>query len=108
MAFSLSASMLDACVLAALLDEAAYGYKLTQEVKNVLQVSESTLYPVLRRLTREGFLSTYDEEHMGRNRRYYQLTDKGREQYAYYVKEWEEFRNRIDHMLVERGNHHES
>ncbi len=108
MAFSLSASMLDACVLAVLLDEPAYGYKLTQEVKNVLQVSESTLYPVLRRLTREGFLSTYDEEHMGRNRRYYQLTQKGEEQYVCYVKEWEEFRNRMDQMLIKRGNDNES
>lgn len=104
MPFSLSASLLDACVLAVLLEKPAYGYKLTQEVKNILQVSESTLYPVLRRLTREGFLSTYDEEHMGRNRRYYQLTDKGREQYACYVKEWKDFRDRIDDTLMKRGN----
>ena len=108
MPFSLSASMLDACVLAVLLEKPAFRDKLTQEVKNVLQVSESTLYPVLRRLTREGFLSTYDEEHTGRNRRYYQLTDKGREQYAYYVEEWEGFRNRIDQMLIKRGIDNES
>jgi len=85
MVFQLGAALLDALVLAVLHKEAAYGYKLTQEVKSVLQVSESTLYPVLRRLTREGCLETYDEEHMGRNRRYYRLTEKGRRQYCFYV-----------------------
>ena len=55
MVFQLGASLLDALVLAVLHKEAAYGYKLTQEVKSMMQVSESTLYPVLRRLTREGF-----------------------------------------------------
>lgn len=108
MVFQLGASLLDALVLAVLHKEATYGYKLTQEVKSVLQVSESTLYPVLRRLTREGCLETYDEEHMGRNRRYYRLTEKGRCQYAFYVKEWCKFRDQIDSMLDEGGNEHES
>lgn len=108
MVFQLGASLLDALVLAVLHKEATYGYKLTQEVKSMLQVSESTLYPVLRRLTREGCLETYDEEHMGRNRRYYRLTEKGKKQYAFYVKEWQTFSEQIDQMLIEGGNEHES
>ena len=108
MVFQLGASLLDALVLAVLHKEAAYGYKLTQEVKSMMQVSESTLYPVLRRLTREGCLETYDEEHMGRNRRYYRLTEKGKDQYAFYVKEWQIFRDQIDGMLIKGGNEHES
>ena len=108
MVFQLGASLLDALVLAVLHKEAAYGYKLTQEVKSMMQVSESTLYPVLRRLTREGCLETYDEEHMGRNRRYYRLTEKGKDQYAFYVKEWQVFRDQIDGMLITGGNEHES
>ncbi|NBJ63872.1 PadR family transcriptional regulator [bacterium c-19] len=107
MVFQLGASLLDALVLAVLHKEAAYGYKLTQEVKSMMQVSESTLYPVLRRLTREGCLETYDEEHMGRNRRYYRLTEKGKSQYAFYVKEWQIFRDQIDDMLIKGGNEHE-
>lgn len=103
MTFQLGASLLDACVLAVLHKGDAYGYKLTQEVKAIISVSESTLYPVLRRLTKEGCLETYDEEHMGRNRRYYRLTPKGKEQYAFYVKEWSEFRKRIDSVLAEGG-----
>ena len=108
MVFQLGAALLDALVLAVLHKEAAYGYKLTQEVKSVLQVSESTLYPVLRRLTREGCLETYDEEHMGRNRRSYRLTEKGKRQYRFYVEEWQGFREQIDQMLIEGGNEHES
>lgn len=108
MVFQLGAALLDALVLAVLHKEAAYGYKLTQEVKSVLQVLESTLYPVLRRLTREGCLETYDEEHMGRNRRYYRLTEKGKRQYRFYVEEWQGFREQIDQMLIEGGNEHES
>ncbi|MCI9524618.1 MAG: helix-turn-helix transcriptional regulator [Erysipelotrichaceae bacterium] len=107
MVFQLGASLLDACVLAILHQSDAYGYKLTQEVKKIIDVSESTLYPVLRRLTRDGCLETYDEEHMGRNRRYYRLTDKGKNQYLFYVSEWCEFRDRINTILAEGEEFHE-
>lgn len=99
MTFQLGASLLDACVLAILHKEDTYGYKLTQEVKELMSVSESTLYPVLRRLMRDGYLSTYDQEHLGRNRRYYQLTQEGKAQYEVYLKEWDIFSNKITAML---------
>lgn len=99
MTFQLGSALLDACVLATLHKEDTYGYKLTQEVKVVMSVSESTLYPVLRRLMRDGFLATYDQEHLGRNRRYYRLTDKGKEKYEEYVQEWDVFSKKIDDIL---------
>lgn len=99
MTFQLGASLLDACVLAILHKEDAYGYKLTQDVKELMQVSESTLYPVLRRLMKEGCLETYDQEHMGRNRRYYRLTDRGKEKHQFFVCEWKEFKTRISDVL---------
>lgn len=99
MTFQIGSTLLDACVLAILHKEDAYGYKLTQEVKDGLSVSESTLYPVLRRLMKDGMLETYDQEHMGRNRRYYRLTSLGKEQHLFYVKEWETFRQTIDSLL---------
>lgn len=99
MTFQLGSALLDACVLAILHKEDAYGYKLTQDVKELMQVSESTLYPVLRRLMKEGFLETYDQEHMGRNRRYYRLTDKGKEKHQYFLAEWKEFKERISDVL---------
>lgn len=108
MTFQLGAALLDACVLATLHKEDAYGYKLTQDVKEAMNVSESTLYPVLRRLLKEGYLDTYDQEHMGRNRRYYRLTDKGKERYEYFVREWMVFRDKIDAVLKEGGVDHVS
>ena len=61
MAIQLGSVLLDACVLAVVMREDTYGYKLTQEVKQIMDVSESTLYPVLRRLQKDGYLRTYDK-----------------------------------------------
>lgn len=76
MTFQIGSVLLDACVLAILAKEDTYGYRLTQQIKETLGVSESTLYPVLRRLQKEELLETYDVAVMGRNRRYYRLTDE--------------------------------
>ena len=99
MVFQLGSSLLDACVLATVHKEDTYGYRLTQEVKRVMDISESTLYPVLRRLMKEGYLETYDQQHMGRNRRYYRLTEAGKEKYREYVKEWDEFSDKVSDIL---------
>ncbi len=99
MVFQVGSTILDACVLSILKKGDTYGYKLTQEVKQHLEVSESTLYPVLRRLQKEQLLETYDEEVMGRNRRYYHLTDKGKEMCKMYELEWEKFSSKISDLL---------
>lgn len=99
MVFQIGSAILDACVLAILKEEDTYGYKLTQKVKEYLEISESTLYPVLRRLQKENYLQTYDQEVMGRNRRYYCLTEKGKEMVVYYQQEWENFSRKIDGIL---------
>lgn len=65
----------------------------------MMDISESTLYPVLRRLMKEGYLETYDQQHMGRNRRYYRLTEAGKEKYREYVKEWDEFSDKVSDIL---------
>ena len=82
MVFNTGAALLDAIVLAVVSEEkeGTYGYKITQEVRAVLDVSESTLYPVLRRLLKDGCLEVYDMEYGGRNRRYYKITESGRRQ----------------------------
>ena len=99
MTFQVSSTILEACVLALLKKEDTYGYKLTQEIKEHLRVSESTLYPVLRRLQKENYLTTYDEAVMGRNRRYYRLTDKGIACCDFYEKEWKDFSDKITNIL---------
>ena len=77
-AFSIGATLLDAMVLAVLSKEDTYGYQITKDIQAHFAVSESTLYPVLRRLQKNGSLTTYDQPFQGRNRRYYRITVSGR------------------------------
>ena len=99
MTFQLGSALLDACVLATLTREDTYGYVLTQSVKAVVEISESTLYPVLRRLQKEGWLTTYDQPYSGRLRRYYAITDAGREALARYRAEWDIYKKQVESML---------
>lgn len=100
MSFQLGSALLDACVLAILAKEDAYGYSLTQQVREVMDISESTLYPVLRRLQKSEYLSTYDQAYQGRNRRYYRITDSGIQKYEDLLKEWIEYKQKIDTVLL--------
>lgn len=99
MTFQLAAPLLDACVLAIVEEEDAYGYTLTARVKEIVDISESTLYPVLRRLQKDHCLTTYDQPYQGRNRRYYQITDTGRARLEFYKSEWETYKTNIDSLL---------
>ena len=84
-AFPISAALLDAVVLAIV----------------AIEVSESTLYPVLRRLLKDGSLSTYDQVMAGRVRRYYQITPAGEEKLRGYRKDWIGYRDSIERVLGE-------
>ena len=97
MVFNTGAALLDAIVLAVVSREpdGAYGYRITQEVRQAVELSESTLYPVLRRLQADGCLEAYDMEYGGRNRRYYQVTERGRAQLGLYMEEWKKYSGRI-------------
>ena len=86
MAFPVSSGLLDTLVLAIVAKEDTYGYKITQEIREAIEMSESTLYPVLRRLQKDECLETYDMEYMGRNRRYYRTTSKGNSQLNLYIQ----------------------
>jgi PadR family transcriptional regulator PadR len=99
MIFQVGAALLDACVLSALRHEDTYGYVLTQTLRNTLEISESTLYPVLRRLQKDEYLSTYDRSWQGRNRRYYSITDKGLAQAEAYRGGWQEYKTRVDSLI---------
>jgi PadR family transcriptional regulator PadR len=103
MIFQVGAALLDACVLSTLRHGDAYGYVLTQTLMGTLEISESTLYPVLRRLQKDEFLSTYDRPHMGRNRRYYKITDKGMERADVYRADWQEYKARVDSLILSAG-----
>ena len=100
MNFTAGSALLDAVVLSVVSLEGTYGYKITQDVRKIMDVSESTLYPVLRRLQKDGYLETYDMEFQGRNRRYYKITSNGMILLDKYRSEWVLFRNGVDEILM--------
>ena len=101
MVFNTGAALLDAIVLAVVSrePEGTYGYKITQEVRQVIELSESTLYPVLRRLQKDECLEVYDQECAGRNRRYYKITERGSAQLSLYENEWNRYSEKITSMF---------
>lgn len=109
MAFKIESSLLDACALAILKRGDTYGYEITQEMKSAIRISESTLYPVLRRLQKDGLCRTYDQPYQGRNRRYYSITEKGEAQLAEYRKQWDDYKKAISKLMDgnERGGRNE-
>ena len=103
MVFNTGAALLDAVVLAVVSKEkeGTYGYKITQDVRQAIEISESTLYPVLRRLQKDDCLETYDRAIDGRNRRYYKIMEAGRIQLNLYRGEWNVYAGKISEILKE-------
>ena len=98
-AFSIGATLLDAMVLAILSQADTYGYQITKDIQAHFAVSESTLYPVLRRLQKNGSLITYDPPYQGRNRRYYQFTPAGRDLLEQYRQDWIIYQEQVNFFL---------
>lgn len=105
MVFNTGAALLDGIVLAVVSKETegTYGYRITQDVRYALEVSESTLYPVLRRLQKDGCLECYDQEYGGRNRRYYKITERGMAQLNLYRSEWQIYSSKISKIFENRS-----
>lgn len=82
--------ILDACVLAVLERGESYGYQMVKDINEFIPITESTLYPILKRLEGSEMLTVFSQEHNGRLRKYYRITDKGRDQITQLLKEWEE------------------
>ncbi len=88
MDIQLKKGIYEVCVLAALYREASYGYKIVEDLKNLADISESTLYPILKRLEKAGSLYSYSQEYNGRLRRYYSITDEGRQRITDFLEQW--------------------
>lgn len=101
MVFNTGAALLDAIVLAVVSteEEGTYGYKITQDVRKAIELSESTLYPVLRRLLKANCLEVYDKECAGRNRRYYKITEQGMNKLNEYRTEWKEYSKKVTDLF---------
>ncbi len=99
MGFQVGGNILDFLVLAVLRNGDEYGYSLTQKAQELLDVSESAIYPALRRLQKNHLLTTYDAPFQGRNRRYYHITENGERALFQYTREWEQYKMEMDKIL---------
>ena len=82
--------LLDVCVLAAIKDEDSYGYKIIKDLKPYVELSESTLYTILKRLEGAQLLTVRTAEHGGRLRKYYRITEAGRQRIRDFQEDWQQ------------------
>ena len=90
MDIQLKRGLLDVCVLAAIKNEDSYGYQIIKDMRPYVELSESTLYPILRRLEAANLLTVYTVEHNGRLRKYYHITEQGIKRSGDFKEEWKE------------------
>ncbi len=103
MDIQLKRGLLDVCVLAAIKDGESYGYRIIKEMKPYLEMSESTLYTILKRLEGAGMLTVRTAEHDGRLRKYYNITNRGRARLAEFQEEWKEMMT-VYRFVIREGN----
>ena len=102
MYYPVSALLIEFLILSIVDTQDSYGYEISQTVKIVADIKESTLYPILKKLEKNGYLTTYSQEFQGRNRKYYSITDSGKEQLIFLKKEWNEYYHTIDDIIEGR------
>lgn len=105
MDIQLKRGLLDVCVLAAIQKEDSYGYQIIKDMKPYLELSESTLYPILRRLEAASLLTVYSCPHNGRLRKYYRITPNGLQRIEDFKQEWQEILSIYHFITREEGNH---
>ena len=100
----LKKGFLEFCVLASLIQKDSYGYQIIKDVSQCIDISESTLYPILKRLENHSYVATYTVEHNGRLRKYYKLTANGQEHIQDFLSGWNQIEN-IYHYIEGELNH---
>ncbi|MBQ3663073.1 MAG: PadR family transcriptional regulator [Clostridia bacterium] len=103
MDIQLKRGLLDVCVLAAIKDEDSYGYKIIKDMKPYIELSESTLYTILKRLEQQEMLTVKSAEHDGRLRKYYHITGKGLKRIEEFREEWKEIMSIYQFVTKEDG-----
>lgn len=101
----LKKGLLEVCVLAALKREESYGYKIISDVSPYIEISESTLYPILKRLETAGCLTTRSKEYNGRLRKYYMITERGKERIREFITDLDQL-DRVYKFICE-GRHYD-
>lgn len=105
MDIQLKRGLLDVCVLAAIKNEDSYGYQIIKDMKPYVEISESTLYPILRRLEAADLLTVRSVEHGGRLRKYYHITPAGLERIQTFMQEWKEIMSIYQFIAKEDSGH---
>ena len=100
--------VLELCVLAMLSRKNYYGYELVNEISKTVSIAEGTIYPLLRRLKNDGYVTTYLQESLeGPPRKYYKLTDAGNNMKDELIAEWATFSKQVNYLLEGGHNHDE-
>lgn len=90
MDIQLKKGLLEYCVLSALRKSDSYGYQIIKDISSCIEISESTLYPILKRLESNKYVTTYSIEHNSRLRKYYKITDTGKERIKEFLDDWQQ------------------
>ena len=104
MDIQLKRGLLDICVLSSIKNEDSYGYQIIKNIKPFLEISESTLYPILRRLETAGLLTVRSVEHNGRLRKYYHITESGLKRIVDFKDEWKEIMSVYKYVTREEND----
>ena len=104
MDIQLKRGLLDVCVLAAIKSEDSYGYKIIKDMKPYIELSESTLYTILKRLETANMLTVRTAEHGGRLRKYYHITDLGVRRIEEFKEDWREITSIYQFVTKEGSN----
>lgn len=96
MNIQLKKGIVEVCILACLRYEPSYGYKIISDISEIIEISESTLYPILRRLEANNMLETFNKDFNGRTRKYYKITNEGQNKIKEFLNEWNDIQKVLD------------
>ena len=105
MYFPISSILIEFLILAIIDREDSYGYEISQTIKLAANIKESTLYPILKKLEKAGYMTTYSQEYQGRKRKYYSITQEGKEQLQFLNEEWLTYKETLDGIVEGRLRH---
>lgn len=102
MYYPVSSVLIEFLILSLVEQQDSYGYEISQTIKLVADIKESTLYPILKKLEKAGYISSYSQEFQGRKRKYYTITPAGQDHLSFLHEEWQAYKKQIDDIIEGR------
>lgn len=99
MTFPVSAPLMELLLLSIISREDSYGYIISQRLKNVSNMKDSSLYPILKRLSDQELVEIYDQQYQGRNRKYYKVTEEGEHRRIELKEQWQAYNQEINQII---------